>query len=381
MSRPFRPQRLDRLSADARVPSIYRTITERNQVNWELKSPHRELTAKEVTNLEWAFVELSRRRLEYGAIKAIAELIQHPEVTVRGWRQKLLMDPNWRPNKDRHIRHYALTEEQEEQLKRKIINDYINPKRFCPPKIVKQLALDIWSEGPAGRAGKTFLASSHWRQGFLKRQGLSMRLPHFKRRRISDDGAVARFLNRMEMVQTQYTLDRLLNMDETSWIYNQHGRWTIAERGADEVQIETRFDDKARITAIATISADGDKLPLWVIAKGTTTECERRFEEAFSDEIQRGDLVITHAKAGWTTASVAIQYLAGLTDQYQPLDRRIFGSLKSRAKCRMDSWLRTHAMKEMDFTVPIRCLLDAWASITNNEVRRSWSHLISYEDE
>lgn len=71
----------------------------------------------------------------------------------------------------------------------------------------------------------------------------------------------------------------------------------------------------------------------------------------------------------------------GLTDQYQPLDRRIFGSLKSRARARMDAWLRTHSMTEMDCIVPIRILLDAWDSITEAEVKGAWDHLITRDCE
>lgn len=69
---------------------------------------------------------------------------------------------------------------------------------------------------------------------------------------------------------------------------------------------------------------------------------------------------------------------AGLTDQFQPLDRRIFGSLKSSARARMDTWLRRHSLTEMDWTIPIKLLLEAWAGITEEEVKKAWSHFITY---
>lgn len=105
MSRPFQPHRLDRLSATSRVPDIYNHLIARNNVNWQLSQRHRKLTSKEVSNIEWAFLELSRGNLEYGAIRAIAEMIGVPDKTVRGWCQQLLVNPEWRPNKDGHARH------------------------------------------------------------------------------------------------------------------------------------------------------------------------------------------------------------------------------------------------------------------------------------
>ena len=72
---------------------------------------------------------------------------------------------------------------------------------------------------------------------------------------------------------------------------------------------------------------------------------------------------------------------AGLTDEYQPLDRRIYGSLKARAKARYDVWLRRHTMEEMDWDVAVEILMDAWASVTEKDVKSAWSHLITYEDE
>ena len=72
---------------------------------------------------------------------------------------------------------------------------------------------------------------------------------------------------------------------------------------------------------------------------------------------------------------------AGLTDEYQPLDRRIYGSLKARARQRFDLYMRKHGADSIDFEVAIEILLDAWKSITEDEVRHAWDHLVTYEDE
>ena len=59
------------------------------------------------------YIQPDATNLEYAAIQAIAEMIGVPVKTVRGWRQQLLLNPEWRPNKDGHARHCALTAQQE----------------------------------------------------------------------------------------------------------------------------------------------------------------------------------------------------------------------------------------------------------------------------
>ena len=114
-----------------------------------------------------------------------------------------------------------------------------------------------------------------------------------------------------------------------------------------------------------------------VICKGTTTRCEAKItkSELLSGFLSEQQLFVTHSKSGWTTETVALEYLqwlhngyakgkdfsllwdvysthrsesvekyaqdngialqyipAGQTGEWQPLDFRIFGSLKARAR-------------------------------------------------
>jgi hypothetical protein len=49
---------------------------------------------------------------------------------------------------------------------------------------------------------------------------------------------------------------------------------TWAETGSENVSIEITGDEKAAITAMATINADGKKFPLYLIAKRKTKRVE-----------------------------------------------------------------------------------------------------------
>ena len=46
----------------------------------------------------------------------------------------------------------------------------------------------------------------------------------------------------------------------------------------------------------------------------------------------------------------------------------------------IDAWFRANPDKELDWSVAIRILLQAWESITTEEVLSAWDHLISYQD-
>ena len=95
------------------------TLMQRNlsgKLRKRLTRPHRELSAQEVEDLDWVFEELAQPHLGYGVIRAAALECNAKEQTVRSWRKKLLQDPKWRPNRDKHCRRDRLTEEQEKKL-------------------------------------------------------------------------------------------------------------------------------------------------------------------------------------------------------------------------------------------------------------------------
>jgi hypothetical protein len=206
----------------------------------------------------------------------------------------------------------------------------------------------------------------------------------------------------------------IINMDETSWKQINSGPITLAETGSETVNCFFDGEPKMCLTAIAAIDAAGGKLPLWVLGRGTTTKCERRFRKAqcLEKAISRGELVLSHQENGWTDESVADQYLrwlherygeretvliwdifpahrtqkiksqarelsvkldfipAGMTGECQPLDRRIFGSLKARARARFDALYSHDTEPTMNDSVAM--LLGAWNSISQDEVLGAW---------
>jgi hypothetical protein len=134
------------------------------------------------------------------------------------------------------------------------------------------------------------------------------------------------------------------------------------------VQVKINGSDKDGMTVLASITADGKKLPLLFIAKGRTERVH---------QTQIGNVEghwVNHTESGWETESCFIDYLnklrvamgsdpfhlicdlyaahrtdavkaharkleitlhlipASCTDELQPLDRKIFGVLKAKVK-------------------------------------------------
>jgi hypothetical protein len=62
--------------------------------------------------------------------------------------------------------------------------------------------------------------------------------------------------------------ETLLNMDETVVLYCMPLLRTLEHRGARSVVLRKTGDTKKRLTAAVTISASGEKYPLFLILKG-----------------------------------------------------------------------------------------------------------------
>jgi hypothetical protein len=176
----------------------------------------------------------------------------------------------------------------------------------------------------------------------------------------------------MEIVKSENP-ELVLNCDETSWQLYRNGILTWADTWSQNVAISATENEKDSLTVMATVSLARQKLPLYIMAKGETIRCEA---------MQLGDLGENgsdHSSSRWLTADKTIRYLgwlreslddrhgmrridhilmdiypahitesvrlqarllgfnvyvmpSGLTDKYRPLDRSLFGCMKSTAR-------------------------------------------------
>ena len=110
--------------------------------------------------------------------------------------------------------------------------------------------------------------------------------------------------NTYQYHKQQNTLFRLLNIDETTWKFVFRGEFTFAKIGSDSVVIKNNVNNKASITAIATITADAThyKLPIFALLKGQSQNALR----TLNDIEGIGKAVSIN---GWSTQSSMILFL------------------------------------------------------------------------
>jgi hypothetical protein len=254
-----------------------------------------------------------------------------------------------------------------------------------------------------------FKASPRFIGGFRKRHRLSLRRPSLKKRRKVTEEQMEAFVAQIQELLERYPRNRIINIDETNWRTVAAGFLTWAETGTETVTCHIQDDEKAGVTAIAAITADGEKLPLTVLGKGTTPRCLLGFQ--LPDSVHAD-----FTKSGWTNTDVMCRYLAylrttlfkdqeplivildtypahraewvrciarlwsitlvfippGCTDRLQPLDRRVFGVLKAYAR---EIWRRHyHETKGAKTTRPeiIRNLVEAWERISHEVIEAAW---------
>jgi hypothetical protein len=215
-----------------------------------------------------------------------------------------------------------------------------------------------------------FKCSARFITQFMHRHGYVVRRARLHRRPAVKSEEEARWMEEIDSVLSDPNVDRrrVLNADETCWRFWPQGLSTWAKIGTKEVKLIIDGNDKENFTTICTVTADGTKLPMTLIAKGKTDACEAGFGDI-------GEHNSDHSESGWSTCPVFIEYLRkirdyfddhdpiwlmldsysvhrspevreyarslgiillfvppGMTDALQPLDRSIFGAMKQEAR-------------------------------------------------
>jgi hypothetical protein len=348
-----------------------------------------------------------------------------PAKTVNGWYRKWLMDDRWRPYSTKRCgKHRRIfTERQERDLAEKIRSDFTNKGLLFTDADFRLLAIDCYykwhDDDPASwvaAMARDFICSNGFIHRFKKRHRMTSRRVHFKRRPAPDPARRKQWDMKMEELFRSVPWSHILNCDETCWRLYPNGILTWAEIGSENVLAEIDGDEKAGITAMATITADNRKLPLYCIAKGKTTRCEA---SQLGLAAPNGS---DHSESGWQTTETMLNYLnwlndcarrqleipgheylhvimdiyrahtqpsvleraqalnirihfipAGYTDQLQPLDRRVFGSLKATAKHLF--LMRTQGVgvvAKITKDEAVQMLVKAWAMLSTMVVESAW---------
>jgi hypothetical protein len=342
-------------------------------------------------------------------------------------------DPNWRPSR----RAYAgpqriFTDAQEDELTGRIRARYLDEGLYyCDDDFridalqfyeeIRQDLEDRSLEDPPAKDRLDLLpplkASPRFTRDFRKRNWYSLRRPAFKRRCSATKEQQDAFVARIHELLGQFPHDRIVNIDETNWRTVAGGIWTWAATGSESVTCAVDNNEKEGITVIAAVDAAGTKLPLTVIGKGKTPRCLTALN--LPPEVW----AIT-SESGWTTIEVMCEYFRllrthiyptgplvvlldafsahrspitkavaelfnvrlvfippGCTDVLQPLDRRVFGVLKARARqLWRTQYHETHGARTTR-AMMTQNLLTSWDRITPDLIDRAWAIFLGAWDD
>lgn len=249
-----------------------------------------------------------------------------------------------------------------------------------------------------------------WIKAFLKRNRLSFRHAHFARRGKIDPAYVKIYLNQVAYAVTRYGWNGVYNVDETSVKINNGSTRTVTEVGSENVIVGAERNEKECFTVIGCCTLIKCH-ELVIVTKGTTDRSKLKFQIGTNEP----KILLSKNRNGWTNEEVMLEYLdyfhkqiagqkecalildclaahrtpaviskanslgielifvpANGTGYYQPLDRRVFGVLKS--KLRSIAGSKAFSGKDRHRIIT-KHLMEAWDSIKNNEplLKSAWN--------
>jgi hypothetical protein len=195
----------------------------------------------------------------------------------------------------------------------------------------------------------------------------------------------------------------MVNFDESSWRLVMVATRTVAERGAETMNRFINGDMKAQFTFFASVVADGTKLHPILVAKGKATHRHKQFGRHHADPHE-----IWHNPNDWCAEVRMLPYLhwlrtqitapeiclplnqfdthntstvhdeasklnihlvfipKGGTGKYQPLDRRVFGALKSKGRAKWARCYEANPGRVCTHEIAADLLLTSWDELDNS---------------
>ena len=352
-----------------------------------------------------------------------------PYSTISRWHQALGKNTRFNPLDRKWGQHKRIfTDQEEDMIADYIVLNYIQPGIYFTDEDFKELALQAWqekylpiynSDDPEIRKQfKEFHCSRGFIVDFKYHHNFSSKVFHIKRRANPNSPIEQKFLKEMANLFEHVPLSRILNADETGWKLFPKGILSWGETGIDNMSRQGSVSDKSQVTVLATIAADYTKLPLLFVAQGKTEQVESS---------QIGDIGYhwkTHTESGWVNDVAFSFYLhklrqhfnddeplhlimdlypshmtkqvlddakdlniilhiipAGMTDFYQPLDRKVFGVVKAKAR----KFFRQRHSKESHIkgTKLEACqdMIAAWEGVARTVISSAWEIYTENADE
>lgn len=237
----------------------------------------------------------------------------------------------------------------------------------------------------AGLSSEEFRAPASWVRRFMRRKGFSLRrrtsicqkLPvEFEDKMVS----FQRFVIRLRE-ENNYMMGQIGNADETPVWFDMPSSTTITERGTKDVKLLSTGNEHSRFTVMLACTADGRKLPPFVIFKRKTMPKEafppgvvvRVNEKGYMDEVMMLEwirvvwnrrpgallrprsMLVLDAFRGHLTEGVKrvlcdgktdlVIIPGGMTSTLQPLDVVLNKPFKDRVRLEYQEWMSGDNLK------------------------------------
>lgn len=334
--------------------------------------------------------------------------------TLENWKSKWDVNPDWVPY-DTSVKgdfHRIFTDEQEQTISEYIEFNYVEPGLYFSDIDFKSLCFDTLDNLNENKP--KFSCSPHFIRNFKDRNRFSSRKAHFKRRPdiSNNQKQIDDFKRQISQLinDARQANEPVVNGDETQWQILPTNIKTWAKTNAKNVNINTTEDQKFHVTCMGSITADGKKLPCFMIAHGTSEYDE--FEQ-FGEDLDPNSS--SHSAKSYMTTEVFIEYLNfirsqyanetrinlivdsysshkskaaakvaadlninlvfipdGMTDLLQPLDYGVFSILKSIANAKLRNFMRLNPGKIIGIERSVQFLHEAWDEVSENTVTNAW---------
>lgn len=165
-------------------------------------------------------------------------------------------------------------------------------------------------------AGIQLKASRGWCENFMKRHSLYLRRKTTVCQKMPED-----FLEKIAEYQcfvkafhqkNRYVLGQIGNADETPICFDMPRNYTVNMKGAKQVIVKTTGHEKTRVTVMLCVTADGEKLPPYVILNRKTVP---------KKDFHSGVIVRAQSNA-WMTSELMVDWLKSVWETRKDVSSR-----------------------------------------------------------
>ena len=333
------------------------------------------------------------------------------------WKKNHEFDPSDTTNKG--ACHRIFTDIQEKNIVDYIASNYIDQGKYFPDFAFETVIFDAYDEIYFDSPDPPkFECSSGFICDFKNRNRISSRLAHFRQRPIeNNDGNIEKIISDFKkditnlIQKASENCEPVVNADETGFQIFPTSIKTWAFKNAKNVSINVFDSDKERISIMASITSDNNKLPLFFIGMGNN---EDDAEEQLGQMI--GENEFTFSSKSYMNTNCFLKYLEFLrkqfspdktihlildrysshtstesikkaeslniklyfipshfTDVLQPLDIAIFAPLKSMTNAKIRRLLLGDLSGKIGIKSSVSLLQESWTKLSESALSNAWS--------